>query len=297
MENRRHGRRRFSLLIVPLLAAGCATQSPEVRMTDPAAPPAMIMPAPPPTPATAVRTLGKTVEGRALTLHLFEDSARKPGETVLILGGIHGNEGTSAGVCRELLAWLPQHPELWRDRRIAIVAEANPDGLARRLRTNANLVDLNRNFPAQNWKKTRRSSFFGGEAPASQPETKLLIALIEELRPSRIVSIHSMDDPCNNYDGPGGTLARAMAACNGYPVKASIGYPTPGSFGSWAGGDRGIPVITLELPNRAPTAKSWEKNRDALVAFIRTNVASVAQTAKPAIMEQSLPEPTGSVGK
>ena len=32
-----------------------------------------------------------------------------------------------------------------------------------------------------------------------------------------------------------------------YPVEESIGYPTPGSFGTYAGVERNIPTITLEM--------------------------------------------------
>ena len=32
-----------------------------------------------------------------------------------------------------------------------------------------------------------------------------------------------------------------------YPVEGDIGYPTPGSFGTWAGIEKNIPTITLEL--------------------------------------------------
>ena len=37
-----------------------------------------------------------------------------------------------------------------------------------------------------------------------------------------------------------------------YPVEASIGYPTPGSFGTYAGIERQIPTITLELDETCP---------------------------------------------
>jgi len=39
-----------------------------------------------------------------------------------------------------------------------------------------------------------------------------------------------------------------VAGASGWPVRADIGYPTPGSLGSWLGLDRGLPVLTLELP-------------------------------------------------
>jgi hypothetical protein len=39
-----------------------------------------------------------------------------------------------------------------------------------------------------------------------------------------------------------------VASACGWPVRTNIGYPTPGSLGSWLGIDRGLPVLTLELP-------------------------------------------------
>lgn len=221
--------------------------------------------------------IGRSVEGRPLTMYVFgrpADGAAESAGPTLILGGIHGNEPTSAAVCRELVDYLRAHPDAWAGRQVFVLSEANPDGLTRRLRSNKNLVDLNRNFPAANWKKTRPGWSFGGDKPASQPETNALIGAIERLRPGRIVSVHSMDKPCNNYDGPAEGLARRMAAANGYPVRASIGYPTPGSLGSWAGTDRHIPIITLELPAAAPAAASWAANREALLAAV--NDASMA---------------------
>ena len=53
-----------------------------------------------------------------------------------------------------------------------------------------------------------------------------------------------------------------MAAKNGYPAKGSIGYPTPGSMGTWAGIDRKIAMITLELPDRACRRRLLANNRE-----------------------------------
>lgn len=266
MKPPRYGIRSLTLLFLAWVGGCAANSSSDGQTMNP--PPQVPSATRPVAPATRLVTIGQSVEGRPILMHVFGDAAVGPANTVLIFGGIHGNEPTSAGVCRELVGYLNAHPNTWTGKCVAIIPEANPDGLHRRLRTNANLVDLNRNFPAANWKKTRRSSFFGGDAAATEPESKSLLSVIQQLKPARIASVHSMAEPCNNYDGPAESLATRMAVHNGYPVKASIGYPTPGSFGSWAGGDRQIPVITLELPNRAKTEASWEKNRDALLAFI-----------------------------
>ena len=71
---------------------------------------------------------------------------------------------------------------------------------------------------------------------------------IERLPPDWIVSIHA-PLACVDWDGPGEALARAMSRANGLPAR-KVGYPTPGSFGSWAGVDRGIATVTLELDDR-----------------------------------------------
>ena len=132
--------------------------------------------------------------------------------------------------------------------------------------------DLNRNFPADNWRLGRsRGRHYGSTHAGSEPETQAIMRAVESLRPQRVISIHNMGGGgnCNNYDGTAESLARLMHSRNGYPVKASIGYPTPGSFGSWAGVDAGIPVITLELPRRESGQAAWEANREALLAAIR----------------------------
>src|SRR4051812_34400867 len=109
MSRTRHGRR----WLIPLALAasgGCASKpfaAPAV-MAPAARPPTAFASLPvldPPKPATrpTATTLGTSTEGRPITLHTFGDPARSR-ETVLIFGGIHGNEPTSAGVCRELLA-------------------------------------------------------------------------------------------------------------------------------------------------------------------------------------------------
>jgi protein MpaA len=55
---------------------------------------------------------------------------------------------------------------------------------------------------------------------------------------------------------------------NGYPVLATMGYPTPGSLGSWAGIDRQIPIVTLELPREDSGTAAWAQNKEALLAAI-----------------------------
>ncbi len=247
-----------------------------VRPARPAAPTPTATPRP---VRSSIRTieLGRSVKGVPLTLEVFGDGP----DRILIFGGIHGSEPTSAALATKLADHLRVNWDLFAGKTIAILAEANPDGLARRSRTNANGVDLNRNFPAKNWRRSRRGGRQYGSTPASEPESRAVIQAVELVRPHRIVAIHSIrrGRHCNNFDGPALGLARSMANFNGYPVKATMGYPTPGSFGSWAGVDRRLPTITLELPNHLSGRQCWSDNADALLALLRARTTQLSHSS------------------
>ena len=209
--------------------------------------------------------IGRSSQGRPIYAAEFGSG----GDLTLIVSGFHGNEKASVGVTLELCRWLARWKSPTPGQRVVVVPVVNPDGFEAHRRENARGVDLNRNFPTMNWgDETLRPSDDPGPAEGSEPETRAILNLVRRERPLKIVSLH---DPLrvNNYDGPNGEgLAQAMAVHNRYPVKGYIGYPTPGSFGTWAGAELSIPMVTLEVPRGDP-ANLWRENRWALVAAIR----------------------------
>jgi len=212
--------------------------------------------------------LGSSVQGRGIEALVFGSSDRP----VLVMAAVHGDEPTTVAISLGVLQWLKENPRVGDEAGVAVIEVANPDGLLRGTRVNANGVDINRNFPAGNWKSSlRKTKYYNGPAPASEPETRAIIKAVEMLRPRRILTVHSIGEgrECNNYDGPGKDLAEAMALYNHYPAAETIGYPTPGSFGSWAGMDKKIPTITLELPRHVSGEQAWKDNREAVLKFVR----------------------------
>lgn len=172
---------------------------------------------------------------------------------LLIVAGIHGEEpDTTVSLSRAYRSLRAD--EL--DSHVASILCANPDGVQLGTRGNANGVDLNRNFPTQTWQNTpatcrwhadepERLPILTGSAPGSEPETTALVRLIEHLAPSSILSLHG---PLACVDDPLATpLGNWIAGKTGLPLVPDVGYPTPGSLGTWAA-ERNIPIVTWEFP-------------------------------------------------
>lgn len=117
-------------------------------------------------------------------------------------------------------------------------------------RKNKNGVDLNRNFPTKNWVKSENNDYYGGEKPNSEEETKFLVDLIKKENFDSIITIHSPYKVIN-YDGPAEEISKAIQKFINYPITNDIGYPTPGSFGTYCGVERKIPTVTIEIDENA----------------------------------------------
>lgn len=162
----------------------------------------------------------------------------------LIVGVFHGDEPQGKFLIEEYL----KNNDI---NGLLFIPCLNPDGMQLKTRTNSNGVDLNRNFPTKNWELTEKNEFFGGMSAGSEIETKFLMDTINEFKPQLILTLHA-PYKIVNYDGPAREISEKISKIIGYPVEESIGYPTPGSFGTYAGIEREIPAITLELDEECP---------------------------------------------
>ena len=206
---------------------------------------------------------------------------------VLVVGAIHGDELSSAAVA---LHWirlaseekvdLPQ-PVHWR-----FVPVVNPDGLLARppKRVNASGVDLNRNFPTPHWdrdaqvyweKRTRKDPRrWPGRKPLSEPETRFLHDEMQKFKPHLIVSIHAPYGVLD-FDGPSVPPSRL-----GRLYLDQVGI-FPGSLGNYGGVHKGVPVVTIELPNALRTPLDAE-TRQMWLDLLRWTSAKVQGDAAAA---------------
>lgn len=205
--------------------------------------------------------IGHTVLGRPIeAVHFTPPRYAKPRPPALLFGAIHGDEPVSQLMLERLADELIERPP---GRDTWIVPCVNVDGILAGTRNNANDVDLNRNFASASWGTERRPGYNPGNAAEDQPETRALVELIDRISAHRLVAVHATYRMVN-WDGCGEELARAMSALCGYPAECDMGYPTPGSFGTKYGLERGLEVITLESPYLVADEDGWLECRTAL---------------------------------
>ena len=159
--------------------------------------------------------------------------------SILVIGCFHGDEPQGKFLIE---AYLEKNAHT----NLLFIPCLNEYGFTHNTRTNENGVDLNRNFPTSNWEKTEHNEFFGGVAPACEKQTQFIIDTVTKYNPSLILTLHAPFKVVN-FDGDALDISKKISEIIGYPVQESIGYPTPGSFGTWAGIERKIPTVTLEL--------------------------------------------------
>jgi murein peptide amidase A len=178
---------------------------------------------------------------------------------VMVVGGIHGDELSSSALALRWISLASQapantpNPVHWR-----FIPMLNPDGLMAQpaKRVNANGVDLNRNFPTPNWARDAKVYWeqrtkkdprrWPGKEPLSEPESKFLHDEMASFKPHLIVSIHA---PYGVLDFDGPTVPPSKL---GRLYLDQVGI-FPGSLGNYGGVHKGMPVVTIELPNAQRT--------------------------------------------
>jgi protein MpaA len=130
--------------------------------------------------AAVRQVIGRSVEDRPIVaFHRGTPGAPK----AVVIATMHGNEPASRLLVDALVKGPPiRGVDLW------LIPVYNPDGLARGTRRNAHGVDLNRNFPYR-WIDLD-GPYESGPAPASEPETRAVMAFLDRVRPKWIVSFH-----------------------------------------------------------------------------------------------------------
>jgi len=231
---------RTILMLFALIVPAC-TSHPQDLLSPPGD--RVDMPDPPALESSASQ-LGTSREGRPIFVRTHGTGSKR----LLVIGLIHGDEPevynrfdqlwlrlTSAGYGKEL--------------QLAGIATMNPDGYEQRRRGNSRGVDLNRNWPASNFRPSRAH----GSEPLSEPEAAAVHRYIGSFNPDAIVVFHSTSGgPFVDPDGPqtADILAEAFVRAAqrldpAWRVHAEFTNPA-GSLGTWFGLDQKRAVLTVE---------------------------------------------------
>lgn len=246
--------RRLYFLFFCLVLSGCGGTSPPLGLVDRR--PAVSLPG---QHTSMIFDIGRSVENRVIECIVMGDGP----ETILYMASIHGNETAGTALLLDFIRYIQRNPRILNGKTLIFLPIANPDGFFRNIRYNVNGVDLNRNFATHN----RIDSVQFGEFPLSEPESRAVRKAIQHFAPDRILSLHEPLD-CIDFDGPARNLAHFLAGFTDLEVQKLGGRP--GSLGSYAGEQLGIPTITLELPPEAATlqrAELWRRYGKLLFAM------------------------------
>jgi hypothetical protein len=237
--------------------------APEVASSvTPVAAPIPSVPSESPATSIAWLPLATSVEGRAIRAATLGHGPRR----VVWVGGIHGDEREGSCATAELPAAFLAEPGAAERVTLIVIEDLNPDGSERKTRANAHGVDLNRNFPAASFRTSRRH----GREPMCEPESRALGELVASWRPALVLVAHSFRGAeFVNFDGPAHEVAERFAERTGLELRASDALePTPGSFGTWAGVELGVAVLTLEFRCGAAPEAAWAATRAAILAAV-----------------------------
>ena len=201
-------------------------------------------------------------------LPIFKYSFGTSGPRALIIGGVHGDEPEGVIAAQGVLAEL--NKSFSYQLQITVIPEFNPEGILSNQRMNSSGVDLNRNLPTQDWtSECKTERYFPGPSALSEPENKALVQLLKDETYDLIISLHSWN-PMININGPGcEPEANVLKDFTGYSIEPDIGYPTPGSLGTYAGKERNIATITFEIERDIDFAKINEIHVPALLACLK----------------------------
>lgn len=186
--------------------------------------------------SACLSSIGHSVDGREIVVRTFGDGPRD----VVIVGGLHtGSEDNTRVIVEQLATYIATYPSIVPDSvTLHVIASANPDGTARGVHTNANGVDLNRNWPADDWTtdachpSSGCRQGLGGPAPLSEPETAALYNFIQATRPEITIVWHAEAPLIEANEVPGADVYGSLfAAAAGYPyVEEWTAYDISGEL-------------------------------------------------------------------
>ncbi len=216
--------------------------------------------------------IGYSVQDRPIYAYSFGDGS----DTILYVGGMHGNEYSSVVLMDEWIKELDANPRrIPADKKLIIIPRSCPDCVVARSRLNAREVDLNRNFPTDDWQSEvsipgpQELPEGGGTEALSEPSAKALADLVRRERPKLTLTYHAVANiVISNDAGSSISWGREYARLSRYgfsttnQIEDVFNYTATGAFEDWIHDELNLPALLVELGTM--TGNEMARNRSAL---------------------------------
>ncbi|HET6882149.1 MAG TPA: M14 family zinc carboxypeptidase [Pirellulales bacterium] len=223
--------------------------------------------------------LGRSLEQRVIEYRQFGDGKRQ----VLVVGPLEGDSTAALELIESLAEHLQRFPARTSGVRVTLLRDPNPDGRLRRTAGNARGVRLDRNFPTRDWRKIPSGSFWlSGREPESEPETRALVELVDDVRPDQVVILGATPRGADlAYAGAAEELAREFAKSSGLRPHAVNVTAEQGSLAVYTGADRNVPTLLVRIPGNVQPDALWATYKRSLLAAIVGGTSEVDNDAEP----------------
>jgi murein peptide amidase A len=208
----------------------------------------------------AASVIGRSVEGHPILAERLGDPTAA--HHVLVVGSIHGDEEQGIRIVDRIRQRYAGSVDLWT------IETVNPDGLAADRRTNADGVDLNRNF-GHGFDPTLSGGYESGPHPFSEPESRAVRDLSRRIHFDLAIWYHQPWGetlvPCNDTR----RVARRYARLSGLANRGGCDHDLPGSAIGWQHHRFGTAAFVVELPGGALGDAQVRRHARAAVTLAR----------------------------
>jgi protein MpaA len=223
-----------------------------------------------------VFSIGSSEQGRVINAYKFGNGGTK----IVFIGGLHGNEKSSV---LTLNSWIDElernYQNIPTDKSVIVIPNASPDSYVLSSRLNANGVDLNRNFPSNNWQSGVHIpggvylENGGGINALSEPEASAVANYLINSTPKLVLTYHATAGAViYNEAGDSASFSAIYSSKSGYANYSSseedglFNYPTTGELEDWLRDKRNTPTLLVELATQY--SNNFTRQKSAMWAML-----------------------------
>lgn len=187
----------------------------------------------------------------------------------IVVGSTNGNDPAALELTEKLATHLHDNSLIYGGFQALVIRTLNPDGAAENQSVNSKGQNVNRQFHA-----------IPSDRSLKSPEAELLMRLIENERPHRILHIRTVDNPAGvlGSDTHSAPLTSRVSRSLGF---TRFLYPkdiVPGTLEHFCSRGELCQVITFAFPRNMSSTDAWNRYQESLLNLVQTDGQNVSQS-------------------